>query len=249
MMQPPFLHSTYSRQARRSAITVLGALASLLLHLLLLAPVLLGAAAQKNRLPTRDMGASATLSDDPSMTLVFVEESASGAVQTRQADQVDSILSAPNALLAPVALPDVSLARLVSPSDSQGDDEGTGEVDTSDPGRALLLGRYVGQIDARIQRAWIKPRTPIAASGLFACRVRIVQDHGGLVQEIELVSCNGDASWQMSLVHAIQSASPLPAPPDPRVFSTHLTLEFMSQPFAPDADPEGFEPKQRTAME
>ena len=248
-MQPPFLHSTYSRQARRSAITVLGALASLLLHVLLLAPVLLGAATQKNRLPTRDTGASATLSDDPSMTLVFVEESDSGAAQSRQTEYAASVLSTPDALLAPVALPDVSLTRLVSPSDSQGDAEATGEVDTSDPGHALLFGRYVGQIDARIQRAWIKPRTPIAASGLFACRVRIVQDRRGGVEEIELVSCNGDASWQMSLVHAIQSASPLPAPPDPRVFSTHLTLEFMSQPFAPDANPEGFEPEKRTAME
>jgi TonB C terminal len=249
-MKPrPLLHSTYSRQPRQSAIAILGALASLLLHVLLLAPVLFGAATQKNRLPTRDTGASATLSDDSSMTLVFVEESDSGAAQSRQTDYVDLVLPAPNTLLAPIAVPDVSLAPLVSPSDSQGDDEATGEVDTSDPGHALLLGRYVGQIDARIQRAWIKPRTPIVASGLFACRVRIVQDHGGLVQEIELVSCNGDASWQMSLVHAIQSASPLPAPPDPRVFSTHLTLKFTSQPFAPDANPEGFEPEQCTAME
>jgi hypothetical protein len=46
------------------------------------------------------------------------------------------------------------------------------------------------------------------------------------VQEIEIAQCNGDIRWQTSLVHAIQSASPLPAPPDPKVFSHTLTFEF-----------------------
>ncbi len=110
-----------------------------------------------------------------------------------------------------------------------------------------MVGRYLGQIDARVERAWIRPRAPIAP-GLFTCRVRIVQEDDGHVQEIELIDCNGDAAWQTSLVRAIQSASPLPAPPDPKVFSRRLILEFHSTAFLPGIDPEGFEPEPRTVM-
>lgn len=111
----------------------------------------------------------------------------------------------------------------------------------------MMAGRYLGQINARIERAWIRPRTLID-SGLFACRVRVVQGNDGGVQEIEIVQCNGDMAWQVSLVRAIQSASPLPAPPDPKVFSRKLILDFHSTPFLPGADPAGFEPEPRTAM-
>ena len=93
----------------------------------------------------------------------------------------------------------------------------------------------------------MRPRTPIE-SGRFTCRARIVQDKTGVVQEVELRDCNGDAHWQVSLVRAIQSASPLPAPPNPSVFAKTLTLEFSSEPFIPGGDPEGFEPQARTAM-
>jgi hypothetical protein len=66
--------------------------------------------------------------------------------------------------------------------------------------------------------------------------------------EIELAHCNDDVRWQTSLVAAIQSASPLPAPPDPDVFSRILTIEFTAEPFAPGKDAEGFEPESRTVM-
>ena len=77
-----------------------------------------------------------------------------------------------------------------------------------DPGRQFLFGRYIGQITARIERAWLRPRTPIE-NAFFACRVRITQDRNGIVQEIELViRCNGTPQWQTSLVQAIESALP-----------------------------------------
>jgi hypothetical protein len=41
--------------------------------------------------------------------------------------------------------------------------------------RSALYGRYVGQVDARIERAWVRPRSAIGAT-TFVCIVRIDQD-------------------------------------------------------------------------
>jgi TonB C terminal len=106
---------------------------------------------------------------------------------------------------------------------------------------AVLLGRYVGQIDARIERAWRRPRTPLKEED-FSCRVQIVQDGTGAVMEITLERCNGDARWQLSLVHAIQSASPLPAPPDPTVFTRVLRMNFRAPPYSAQSSQDDYEP-------
>ena len=102
--------------------------------------------------------------------------------------------------------------------------------------------RYIGQITARVERAWIRPRAPVDDAAFFACRVRVTQDRQGVVQEIELVRCNGTPRWQTSLVQAIQSASPLPAPPDADVFRSQVVLDLQSATFTPRASTEGFEP-------
>ena len=182
------------------------------------------------------------------MTVFFIEEADPGAKSVATITEVASLLFAERAILAPVAAPDLGPPPTLVQSDGSEDEQHpTNTAGESDAGRALMFGRYVGQITARIQRAWVRPRTPIA-SDLFACRVRIVQDRSGNVMEIELARCNGDIRWQTSLVTAIQSASPLPAPPDPGVFSRTLTIEFMTEPFAPGKSAEGFEPKSRTVM-
>src|SRR5689334_17289238 len=103
-----------------------------------------------------------------------------------------------------------------------------------------MFGRYLGQISARISRAWMRPRSAIEGNGTFDCRVRIFQDHRGDVQEVELAGCTADSGWQLSLVRAIESASPLPAPPDPAVFSPTVTLDFESRAYSADADPDLF---------
>jgi TonB C terminal len=105
-----------------------------------------------------------------------------------------------------------------------------------------LYGRYVGQIAARIDRAWLRPRTAIGAP-TFSCQVRISQDASGNVQELILEDCNGDSRWQLSLVNAIQSASPLPAPPDPDVFSRTLHLAFNSEGYSAASSADQFEPE------
>jgi hypothetical protein len=92
-------------------------------------------------------------------------------------------------------------------------------------GYLAMYGRYTTQATARVERAWLRSRTPIAG-GQFHCTVRIEQGPSGDVRSTELINCNGDSEWQESLVFAIERSSPLPAPPDPAVFSPQLILSF-----------------------
>jgi hypothetical protein len=96
--------------------------------------------------------------------------------------------------------------------------------------QALQFGRYVGQVSARVERAWIRPRSSIDGDR-FACKVRIEQDRAGRVLSVELIQCNGDSQWQESLVFAIERASPLSAPPDPSVFTSQLVVDFSSSTY------------------
>jgi hypothetical protein len=116
---------------------------------------------------------------------------------------------------------------------------------------ARLMGIYSGQIQARIERAWNRPRTPVNDGSdpahardlvdYFRCQVQIVQDSGGNVQEILLPNCNCTPAWQRSLVMAIQQASPLPAPPDPKVFSRSVSLNLVGYPYVAGRSEDGYE--------
>ena len=240
----------FSTHGRGLTVPLLGTLASLALHALLLTPVLLGTAGRAKP-HHEDYGSSSrenAANDEAAMLVTFIDDPDSAAKAGRPPDAVASLLAAPNTFLTPVAVPDMPVPTVVvSLSDSEANDDGVAQTSAGDPGRAVMFSRYVGQINARIERAWLRPRTPIE-SDRFTCRARIVQDKSGGVQEIELQGCNGDARWQVSLVRAIQSASPLPAPPNPSVFAKTLLLEFSSDALTPGGDAEGFEPEARTAM-
>ena len=145
------------------------------------------------------------------------------------------------------------------PEPSLLDESGEAPLTAGDPAlQSMLFGRYTGQIDARIRRAWRKPRSPVThgatsnspvdSSDSFRCQARISQDDIGNVTEIELQSCNGTPEWQLSLVKAIQRASPLPAPPSPTVFTNALTLSFDARPYTPGVTEEGFEVAHAAAM-
>jgi hypothetical protein len=232
-------------------IPLLGALGSVLLHVMLLTPILWGGTAHKAHLPDLQavISRAADSSKESTMTVVFVEEPDPDG-KTGPTTAGIASLPAPSEILVPVAAPDLGPPPLALGQADSGEDDGHAAVPAgeTDPGRALMLGRYLGQIAARVQRAWIRPRTSIA-SDLFACLVRISQERNGRVEEIEVVRCNGDLRWQTSLVTAVQSASPLPAPPDADVFSKVLTIEFTSEPITPGGSPEGFEPESRGCRE
>jgi len=92
----------------------------------------------------------------------------------------------------------------------------------------------------------VRPRSEIGAPR-FSCRTRIEQDRQGGVIDIKLDQCNGSQRWQQSLVSAIRTASPLPAPPDASVYADRLWLTFGSEGFQSGGSTQGFEPESREA--
>jgi hypothetical protein len=108
--------------------------------------------------------------------------------------------------------------------------------------QAQLFGFYTGQIHARIDRLWLRPRSRVDDSSThesdptdrsFQCQVQIDQDEIGNVREVLLLECNGTLAWQQSLVSAIRQSSPLPSPPSQKVFRHSISLHFVGVEYAP----------------
>jgi hypothetical protein len=141
-------------------------------------------------------------------------------------------------LAIPPVMPDWKPAIDLSGPDSDAENSNQSDANPGDAElRARMFGRYTGQISARIERAWEKPRSPVNDSparrsanaveaDTFVCQVEIRQDGKGNVQEVLLLACNGTEAWRHSLVVAINQSSPLPAPPIPTVFKRAITLTF-----------------------
>jgi TonB C terminal len=151
------------------------------------------------------------------MTVLFMnmEDAANGAMESQDAAKQPAVLSQ-TPILVPLgdikrSLREVNFA--IEPDAADSSKEEGHDAPGDQEGRAALFGRYLGQVTARISRAWLRPRTAIG-SETFSCWVQVDQDLHGKVLEITLKSRNGSPSWQISLVHAIESSSPLPAPPD-----------------------------------
>jgi colicin import membrane protein len=88
---------------------------------------------------------------------------------------------------------------------------------------AGLGAQWAQAIQARVQRAWIRP--PSAKAGLD-CLVIVTQVPGGTVVRAEVRTCNGDDAVKQSIEAAVFRASPLPPPPDPALFERTLELRF-----------------------
>ena len=167
--------------------------------------------------------------DQPSSPWVLIDAVADGAPFSSEGGDATS------AFLADLSAPQFSLDPPTLPSEALFDADSSGPqppvtttVDQS--GYLAMYGRYTSQASARVERAWVRPRIPLAA-GQFFCTVRIEQSPNGEVRSTELIDCNGDSQWQESLVFAIERASPLPPPPDPAVFTAQLILTFSAAPY------------------
>jgi hypothetical protein len=247
---------------RRGSSGTLGLIGTLLVHAIAFQSVLLGTRVHTVRLPdTQGPGATLIQSTrDPAEALILIELPSADMKATPLFEDLASAGFAPKNLLVTMISPDplphveVPVERLDEKSDTEA------SVDSGDPaGRALLFGRYSGQIQARVERAWRRPRTPVSevtnrssqagstvAGGSsvgdhFRCQVRILQDAHGAVQEVQMIDCNGSVTWQQSLVTAILGASPLPAPPSPTVFTRSLTMTFEGEGYAPGSSEDGYD--------
>jgi hypothetical protein len=177
------------------------------------------------------------------MTMIIIRDSGETTHANDLPEPVASRGFAPSDLPIQIVSPDALPAAAFSPVEEPSDERSpTVEAAGDAQGRALLFGRYMGQITARIDRAWMRPRGALADPS-FRCRVRISQSKRGDVREVTFLDCNGTPTWQASLAAAIQSASPLPAPPDPSVFADSLTLTLDAVPYKEGGDEQGYEPK------
>jgi TonB-like protein len=240
--------TTAIRPSRRASISLMGLLGTLLLHGLLVLPFVLDLSLPAPRLPNRSgAGASAVASNrEPVMTAIFINEPC-------PVDRLTAIKPVELASrgVAPMDLPVIVFSPDSAPASDADPNSADKSVSVEAAGdqtqHALLYRRYLGQIQARIDRAWVRPRTEIAALR-FSCGVRIEQDRQGGVVKIGLEHCTGSPRWQQSLVSAIRTASPLPAPPDPSVYADVLSLVFESDGFRPDGSSDGFEPANASAL-
>jgi hypothetical protein len=230
----------------------------LLLHALLFQAVSLGSAVRKSRAPDEETGpgASAIVSGaNMSMTLVLIQ--LPGITHSDPLEELASRGFAPANAAIQVVSPNPAPA--FDGQEMSTEQDADADVTAGDPAvRSMLFGRYTGQINARIERAWRRPRSPVieqtamdSSSGmagspsseghLFRCVARITQDIRGNVKEIELLRCNGSRAWQQSLVDAIQVASPLPAPPARAIFTNVLTMSFEARAYRPGLTDDGYE--------
>jgi hypothetical protein len=217
------------------------------LHALFVTPFMLGAAAHKRPVmpDVPGAGASALKANAPlveAMTLVDLSHAAQS--DEPPLEELASLgIELPRSNLT-IASPD-----FVPPffDEEAVEDPETTEAAGDTEGHAMMFGRYLGQISARIERAWRRPRSAIDAPR-FSCQTKIEQDERGKVLSVELRHCNGDVRWQRSLVAAIEHASPLPAPPTPSVFARMLVLDFGAEPFQDGvSDEHHYEPEMRVA--
>ena len=217
-----------------------GVLATVALHLLISAPLVLGYAAHRNKPKTPDGMGSAAYQSRGEQVEAMILLDLSALYASEQDDLEKPEIDAEGILLEDLTLQLVSQS-LHPPAEltiDEADLADTSNVAAGDPaGSAALFGRYMGQVAARIERAWMRPRTAIEG-GHFDCRARITQDRHGNVGSIELQNCGSDETWRRSLSSAILRASPLSAPPEPWLFTETLTLNFSADQYVAGQTPE-----------
>lgn len=152
--------------------------------------------------------------------LVFIEE-------TGNASQVDRP-APPRIEPAGAVSLTVRVLTPAIPEFSELEDDAEGTVLSAEPtsiagtDRATLIRRYIGQIHARVDRAWDRP---LGEQYPF-CRIRVIQDVRGEVLELFAAECALQEPDREGLLAAIMRASPLPAPPDTSLFVSEFFLEF-----------------------
>ncbi|MET0658983.1 MAG: cell envelope integrity protein TolA [Steroidobacteraceae bacterium] len=88
---------------------------------------------------------------------------------------------------------------------------------------AGLLNQYIALLQQQVIRNWNRP--PSARSGI-QCKVTVNQAPGGTVLNVAIGECNGDQAVRQSIESAVYRSSPLPPPPDQRLFERTLIFWF-----------------------
>ena len=220
--------------------------AAVIVHALFLT-ALIGAGKSTKTLRVPGLGANEIVSgeEEATATMFFFEDSQVTDEADEQRESFVSHGKILQALRLTIVAPEPDLGDIAVEVDpSAANVESEPDAASSDrQGTVALYGRYLGQIQARVERAWMRPRSVAGADG-FECRVQIQQNERGEVGEVTLQKCDTAVAWQLSLVRAIERASPLPAPPDPKVFTKSFELSFHADPYVAGTSEEGYEPPQ-----
>jgi hypothetical protein len=208
----------------------LGVSATVLVHLLLATPMVLGMAESRKRTPDGDGTVASASRGDQYERMMLLDLSAMSASEADETPTpIESEGITPEKFELVLASSDPQPAPELKPEEFE--ESETSQDAVGDPtGNVALFGRYLGQVAARIERAWMRPRSVIDG-GFFECQVRISQDPRGNVLAIALQSCSEDETWRKSLTSAILRASPLSAPPEPWLYTPTLTLTFSGEQY------------------
>lgn len=230
--EPSRITGLTNRAWYRLGPTMVAGCVTLALHTVLIAPLVLGSGAKKSAKPPIEGTSIVPLMGEPDDegALLLIVNDTTITPDDRRSEGMEAAVMQASDLMArsilsasiQVAQPIVSFAseHEAAPSDEEQSSGNGGEL-------AMLFGRYMGQVKSRIERAWAVPAAATLPN--FKCRVQIKQSKRGVVQEVTLQRCDKDAAWQLSLVQAIQSASPLSAPPSETVFTEYVSLDFQQQ--------------------
>jgi colicin import membrane protein len=85
------------------------------------------------------------------------------------------------------------------------------------------MAQYVAMLQQHVERRWNRPLSTIEG---LSCEVRVAQTPAGVVLSVQVGQCNGDAAVKQSIETAVLRSSPLPPPPDPRMFERNLVFLF-----------------------
>jgi hypothetical protein len=203
------------------------------LHLLAASSLLVGQHSRKSQPPMSEGMAVAANADETSevvsVLFIFNDNSVTPPEQRQESTYAipEEIRTAVKETVSGMTNANLSMPEILGSDEGSSDSAAAAEATGDGAQAAMLFGRYMGQIKARIERAWQIPTAPSKES--FDCKVQIRQSKLGEVQEVTLQRCDFAPEWQVSLVRAIQSASPLPAPPGEHVFTEIVTLTFAAQ--------------------
>jgi hypothetical protein len=244
-LRQAWVRSLRQRSPPRHSVTagILGCVLAVILHVMLIGSLINGNGHQVFRRDRSVQSTGASVlnsSDHPAVTMVMINLPVERDPRAPTYEQLASRGFASPDLAITILNADFkpAVAKIEESTDPRAKPAPEAIGDTSD--LALMFGRYLGQIKARVDRGWIRPRSAVD-SGEFVCQAQIDEDAAGQVKHVELRSCNGDDRWKQSLIRAIRLASPLPPPAEPSLHTPRVMVSFRAAQWSASSRADDYE--------
>ncbi len=83
--------------------------------------------------------------------------------------------------------------------------------------------QYIMLLAKKVENNWLRPVSTAVGQ---SCEVMVTQTISGDVLDVMVQSCTSDNAFQRSVERAVRKASPLPLPPDPKLFDREIYFKF-----------------------